>query len=81
MLLLILQSLYQLNASNVKLADFSVTKEKLVFSDLRGPESLIWCRLAGTHLNGCPSSDFWMACRMPLYILKQMVTDSRAKPM
>lgn len=33
------------------------------------------------HLNGCPSSDFWMACRMPLYILKQMVTDSRARPM
>ena len=34
-----------------------------------------------THLNGCPSSDFWMACRMPLYILKLMVTDRRARPM
>lgn len=37
--------------------------------------------LSGAYLNGCPSSDFWMACRMPLYILKQMVTESRARPM
>ena len=34
-----------------------------------------------SHLNGWPSSDFWIAWITPLYILKLIVTDSRAKAM